>query len=186
MGIATAEPDLPDDDFDIDVNSPEAAVYQIGLLLMLTQSTEDAILTSLRLLFNDRVIDIIELTEPDRRTLGRLLRSLREEAEIAPEFDRVLQEFLQQRNLFAHKLSLQPWFDLSTDAGRDAIWKWIKAYQENLNDVLMVFTSYNMMFLKKVGAANTPEWAQMKANNFIQYIEEGYLSQLPNLVRKKP
>jgi hypothetical protein len=186
MGIATAEPDLPEDEFEIDVNSPEGAVYQIGMLLMLTQSAENAILTSLRLLFNDRIVDISELSAPDRRTLGMLLRSLREAADMAPEFDQVLRDFLLQRNLLAHELSLQPWFDLSTETGRDAIWKWIKEYYGNLNDVLMVFTSYNMMFLKQLGADKTPEWAQMEANNFIKYIEEGYLSQLPNLVRKKP
>jgi hypothetical protein len=52
-----------------------------------------------------------------RATVGRFLRALRDRIEVRPEFDDVLEQFLADRNTFAHDLWRIPNFSLNTEEG---------------------------------------------------------------------
>jgi len=59
------------------------------------------------------------LLRRDRETMGMLLRHMNDRVELPQDFADTLEQLLEKRNLFVHKLFLQDWFDLKTQEGLD-------------------------------------------------------------------
>ncbi len=109
----------------------QEAWQRIGLLLVLLQNAEHAINTSLRWVFtNDpfgeqdrgNLLDqLSNLKEFQRkRTLGQLHRALRERVALDPEFETYFGQFVEDRNRFAHRLFLEPGYDINKPEERPA------------------------------------------------------------------
>jgi|SRR4030088_3321798 hypothetical protein len=109
-------------------------IYEvIGKLLITTQGVERLINHSLgfvlRFLQAATIDEIYALNEPEKKkTLGALLRELRERVSVEASFDCLLKSFLANRNTFAHTMSFLPGWTLETEAGRRVAMQFLERY----------------------------------------------------------
>jgi hypothetical protein len=99
------------------MNPLEDTWIRIGLLLVLIQNTEHAINASLSWVFADQPVTLEQIAFfeklKQKRTLGRLLRELRERVNVDRRFDGLLTSFLQDRNRFVHSLFIERGFSIN-------------------------------------------------------------------------
>jgi hypothetical protein len=109
-------------------------IYEvIGKLLITTQGVERLINHSLgfalRFLQAATIDEIYALNEPEKKkTLGALLRELRERVSVEASFDSLLKSFPANRNTFAHTMSFLPGWTLETEAGRRVAMQFLERY----------------------------------------------------------
>jgi len=137
------------------IPSKEQTYEQLGLLLLLTQDVERRLATLIGTVYPKGPPTWEELSALKRSTLGGLLRKLKERVEIEPTFEDRLKRFLEGRNLFAHRLHHEPWFDLESEPGRDAVWRFIERYSNLLQDITLVVTSAIFSQMKAAGMPET-------------------------------
>jgi hypothetical protein len=120
----------------------------IGTLLIATQWVEqiinDCLGSVIRFL---QIATIDELYVPNekkkyKKTLGQLLKLLRERVSIEPSFDSLLKSFLMNRNTFAHRMLSLPGWTLETEAGRQVAIEFLERYREELTQVNRIFTAF--------------------------------------------
>lgn len=74
----------------------------------------------------------------DKETLGSLLRHFNLRVEMPNQFTEIFDRLLFQRNLFAHRLFLEPWFDLDSDLGREQLNDYLRDIRADLKVALHV------------------------------------------------
>ena len=75
------------------------------------------------------------------KTLGQLLKTLRNTVEIEPEFDSRLRNYLEKRNLFVHGLFLDERFDFNTDEGCGKLTAFLDDVYDDVEYLRTVFTA---------------------------------------------
>lgn len=104
---------------ELDVSADiKAAFFMMGYCLFTVQATEVLLKSALRGPFALQDLDSEDETSR-RKTLGQLLGKLRERVEIDEDLEDLLVTFLESRNLFTHRLTLE--FDPNTKPGLVAI-----------------------------------------------------------------
>ena len=99
---------------------------KIGHLLLDVQSTERAIKLCAKVALPERDELLSNLGARllngryDKHTIGRMLSQLRIRATFQPDFEEILNRFLQNRNTFAHNLNDVPGWDLGSSDGVEA------------------------------------------------------------------
>jgi hypothetical protein len=102
----------------------EKILRNIGLSLVAIQLTEHLVDLALLHVFRENPPTLEEIerkNSPDYRseTLGTLLRILRREAEVDPNFDeKILKPFLNLRNQLVHRMTIGEGKSFNTDAGK--------------------------------------------------------------------
>ena len=168
------------------IPSEEETFAQIGCLLLLTQQAEYVTSNLIGIVYPNNVPSWEELEELNRQTLGTLVRTLQKRVDIHPGFEGLLNHFVKGRNLFIHRLSAQPYFDMHSEAGRDEIWNFLERYQKVLQEILMVVTSTVFKHAETSGMAETKWHDELRRRGFLQEIKEYDLRSQVAFRRRKP
>jgi hypothetical protein len=155
-------------------DSAEEVFAQIGVTLLVVQQFELLVERSLKFIFADRTdITPEKIFQEDKRSLGLLISDLRKRASMTAEADRLLLELLEDRNLFAHRLRHQEWFDPHTKNGRDSFWDFMKHFHLRLDIGVMLFSA--ILFRHAEGNHVDPEFFQKLQNHeFYQEVRSYY------------
>jgi hypothetical protein len=102
------------------------ALIWTGMSVALLQRAESILKSTLQLAFRrDSLMTLESMASEEhalrRATLGRLMRELRVRIDIAPDFDDLLDSFLEHRNAFVHGLLLDPLYSFRTLDGRERL-----------------------------------------------------------------
>lgn len=117
----------------------------LGLAMIAGQGVEHLLSSCLTFPLHGEPLQTVEQLQllferHSKATLGRLLKALRERADLHPTFDDKLERFLQHRNIIAHRLHDVPGgFDLHSDEGRGRLKAFLLQYMEDGHIVSMVF-----------------------------------------------
>lgn len=118
--------------------SEQETFEQIGCLLWLTQDVELAISFLLGLVYPNGKPSWEELEKFGKKTLGQLVRDLNERVEVDERFQKLLESFVKNRNLFVHRLSHERGFSVENAEGRQRLWVFFGAYTGILEEILLV------------------------------------------------
>jgi hypothetical protein len=160
----------------------------IGSLLITTQGVEQLINQCLRFVIRLRpattIDEIYALDEAEKKkTLGHLLRELRERVSVHASFDSLLKSFLENRNTFAHTMSFLPGWTLETEAGRRVAKEFLERYSGELAQVQKIFMAFAREEDIRLGR-NTP--IPQGSESFFATIDEQYVPLVPDLVSAGP
>jgi len=119
----------------------------IGIILIALQAAEKSVNFALIFVFQDGnalTLEKIERlkAEEKSRTLGRLLGQLKRRVELAPDFEEMLSQFLDDRNVFIHRIDDTPGFDLTTSNGRKAAAIFLSRLYAETKSVLHIFFTF--------------------------------------------
>jgi hypothetical protein len=157
----------------------------VGRLLVLTQSTEDRISDALRIVFKEGILTAEDFVRKDTKTLGQLVREIRQTMEVHPEFEGLLLAFVEQRNLFVHRLHTQEWFDLESAQGINTAWQALGKYMFNLEQVCLTFTAYLSRFFEMGGFPKNSWWDMLEESGYIPGLRERYYPKLGYALKRK-
>lgn len=166
-------------------DTPEEVFAQIGVHLLLVQDFEFLLRFTVRIALRDRSeVTIDALTDDDRRTMGQFIRDLRKDAALHTDLDALLKQVLDDRNLFAHALRQQTWFDTTTTEGRDRIWAWFARAQPRLEEAIMIFTAFAVSYAKQTGFSG--DLSKMPwVGDFYSELTKTYIPRVGTLIAKK-
>lgn len=118
---------------------------KIGFLLLDVQSTERAIKLCAKVALPELDLILTSLgerlqnSEYDRKTIGQMLRHLRERATFQSDFEAILERFLRNRNLLAHDLTNIAGWSLKTADGIKAANEFLDKLVDDSKTVRSVF-----------------------------------------------
>ena len=158
----------------------------IGKLLLLTQDTEHQISWVLRVVFKDGLLTADDFVRKDKKTLGQLVRTIRENMQVEESFEGLLLAFVEQRNLFVHELRYQKWFNLDSEKNINRVWDALGRYMYNLEQVALTFTAYCMRFADEIGAPKDQWRDQLERSGFLPHLREVYYPRLGRTLRRRP
>lgn len=165
-------------------DDPEVIFAQIGIQLLLVQDFEWLLERSLKLVFAERAdLTAEKVYKADKRTLGMLVKELREKAMIDSDANILLSQLLEDRNLFVHRLRHEPWFDTATTAGRNEIWKFFQLFQPRLQHGIMLFTAILLKFGDDVGF-DSPLLKTLKKLPFYEELKTSYFPHVGKVAKK--
>jgi hypothetical protein len=168
------------------IQDEEALLSQIGLTLILLQDLEDALSHCTKMVFGDsKIITLEDLLSDDKRPLGQLITALKTAVDLNPDFDKLLKEMLNNRNLFVHRLRNQPWFNLHTYDGRKKAWMFLHDFYYQIEEVIMVFHAVAFRQAKELKMPETEEEKILRQRGFMQTIEKEYIPFIDRLIKKK-
>jgi hypothetical protein len=104
----------------------------------------------------------------DKATLGKLLRLFAAKVELPPGFQHAFEQTLEQRNVFVHKLFMQPWFDLSSAEGRERVRGFMREHRMHLKTVLHVLLGVT----SRQGAARGGPAVRARVDAILQRINQ--------------
>lgn len=171
------------DDYDDDA---EQLLAQIGISLILIQDMEFFFTACMKLVFPDelpRTMD--EFLAEDRRTFGTLIKEMKKLVNVSPEFDNQLQQTLEDRNLFVHRLRFQPWFDIDSKEGQDATWEFLARLFNEVKETTRVLHAFLWRMHQEHGVPETEDERILRGRGFIQDLEENYIPSLGRIATKK-
>jgi hypothetical protein len=99
----------------------------------------------------------------DKRTLGNLVKDLKLKALVSEDIEALLQKVLDDRNMFAHNLRHQEWFDLSTHAGRERALDFLMPFTQNLNLAIQFFIALHVKHGDEIGF-DSPDMIKIKGD----------------------
>lgn len=98
-------------------------LYRVGATLLLIQSTERIIDTCLQLALPGTPLTLERMTrernQHSKPTLGQFFRKLRQRVDLHPQFDALLDSYLERRNTLIHRLDEIPGWSLGCPEGRE-------------------------------------------------------------------
>lgn len=116
---------------------------RLGVALLQIQAAEHVIRLTLQHVIQDKsiTVEMLEAQEAAERkkNLSYFLNKLRARADLLPEFNEMLQKFLDYRNTFAHNLSEVPGWNLETDEGRKIAIAWLAELYQLTEQVTKIF-----------------------------------------------
>jgi hypothetical protein len=119
---------------------------RIGLLLAVLQHVEHTINASLGWVFHDQPVTLEQIAlfekSKQRKTLGVLLRALRERIKIDRGSDRFLKRFLDDRNRFIHRLFTERGYDINNSKDIRKIRKFVDSLTDRCTIVLAAFHAF--------------------------------------------
>ena len=127
----------------------------IGPMLIRLQATERVINLALTFVFPRNVRLTLEDLEKQQReerkkTIGFFFSELRKRVELDESFDRLLQDFLDYRNTFIHKLQDVPGWDLETEQGTRIAEEFVSRLASLNETVLFSFCGFLRAWQKQV------------------------------------
>lgn len=128
--------------------SRDVLVQLIGETLLMFQRFEQLLLATLLSMGYESEADakLRAALLRDKETLGSLLRHFSLRVEMPNQFTETLDRLLLRRNLFAHRLFLEPWFDLDSDLGREQLNVYLREIRADLKVALHVIVTVQLKF----------------------------------------
>jgi hypothetical protein len=130
----------------------------IGVLILVTQTTERLINSALTLCLADGELITAETLAKDKATyrkatLGRLIKVIKERTDLSEDFDQVLTAFLDDRNTLIHDLQRMGGFDQRSEESLDRMERFLANLNSNMEVVTKVFMSLLFEWSGQVGLA---------------------------------
>lgn len=153
-----------------------------GETLYMIQMAEYSIKTCCIFIFNNDSEFIYENLfsyeeKISHKTLGQLLRRVREKTEIHADFDLILIKFLKERNFFVHEIFNDSSYSLTSDDNCSKTEVFLLELQDYAWSVQNVFLGCLMNWMKEAGVyEHLPE--SLNANKHLQQIEKKGFSRL--------
>jgi hypothetical protein len=119
---------MMNDDPDVSVEQT-AILALVGVTLLATQTTEQMMslcLTHILQLDGTLTLETLERVQAKKRTIGQVLQKMRARIDIEERFDDILSEFLESRNLLAHRLRDVPGWDLNDPKGIATAYRFLR------------------------------------------------------------
>lgn len=119
-------------------------LMRMGAALLFVQTTEQLIRFCMTwVLQKDGPLTLEKLENQTRKehlkTLGYFLNELRKRADLDENFDVLLEEFLEERNILVHSLDDIPGWSLQTTAGRKIAGAFVDGFIRKTVEVMKVF-----------------------------------------------
>ena len=142
------------DDSDL-TEEQERTLFNVGETLLHIQTLEFALSRCMTCVFPPEAemgVDAIFTlnVQNQAKTLGQLLKALRDAVEIEPEFDSRMRDYLKKRNLFIHGLFLDERFDFNTEEGRERIEAFVDDIYDDVEYLRTVFTAVYAQWRKAI------------------------------------
>ena len=170
-----------------------ALCQNIGIALIACQTAEKLINLSLLVLFPKGPIRTVEmfdhLDEKQRRkTLGYLIRGLRQRVGIDQQFDALLGDFLQHRNTLAHDLTGLPGHSFFTPVGLDRINRFVLRLVDEAQRVTEIFAAFIDTWTDRMGMSErlAQQQPDIYDSDFIANIRVSITPLLDALIYEKP
>jgi hypothetical protein len=125
----------------------ERILTLIGLLILVMQTTETMVDLVLTFVFQGReklTLEVLERLEREKRarTLGRLVKQMRDRVDINPVLEDLLDSFVEHRNQLTHRLDDVPGWDLETPEGREVACKFLLNLQDENQKIMEIFLGF--------------------------------------------
>ena len=133
------------------IPSEDETLIHIAHLFLMTQQTEHSLSSFIGTIYPKEKPSWEEIAVLGKDTLGGLIKKLKVRADMDERFVRLLEVFLEGRNIFVHKLTEQEWFDTTTENGRDKIWGFLETYQKCLEEIYHIATVTILERTEKIG-----------------------------------
>ena len=174
-------------DYEMDtIPEEEELLAQLGVTLILLQDLEQILCHCMKLVFGDkRIITVDEFLGPDRWTLGAFVSHLRKTVILDESFEQMLNDLVEERNIFAHRLREQPWFNTETKDGREATWRFLISLFQKIEEATHIFHSFAFKQIQESSMPKTPEEQVLLSRGYLQRLEKKYFPVLPQLVKGK-
>jgi hypothetical protein len=165
----------------------------IGTALVACQTAEKLINLSLLVLFPKEPIRTVEmfdhLDEKQRRkNLGYFIRALRERVGIDQQFDGLLGDFLEHRNILAHDLTRVPGHSFFTPVGLERINGYVLRLVNEAQRVTEIFTAFIDSWTDRMGMSERlrQQHPDIYDSDFITNIRASITPLLDALIYEKP
>jgi hypothetical protein len=129
----------------------------LGMALLLVQSTERVIQFCMTWVLPPggvNTLDALDREKGRKRTLGQFLIELRKRVDLDDQFDSVLNEFLDKRNVLAHRLDTV--WSLENDEGIETARRFIKRFLSVDAAVRKVFLALMHAWQAQIGSNVQP------------------------------
>jgi hypothetical protein len=84
----------------------------VGQMTFILQDVEQMIRYCERIVFNPKQAEVTtDVFRSDKRTLGRLVEKLKQTTSLDSDFQRTLEDFVENRNSLIHRAFEQPWWE---------------------------------------------------------------------------
>jgi hypothetical protein len=132
------------------------AFEEIGATLYMIQMAEHAIKVAIQFILRETTdVTLDDLpgkdTSKTKRTLGQLLHEVRKTSQLHPQFDQILDGFLQKRNAFIHNMFTTAENDLESNEGIEHLNAFLQDLQDDAWSVQNVFLGCLNHWLKANG-----------------------------------
>jgi hypothetical protein len=146
----------------------------LGATLIATQMTERMIslcLTHILQLDGPLTLETLERAKDRKRTLGQILQRMRDRIELDERFDEFLSEFLEKRNLLAHRLSEVPGWGLKDPEGIAAAYEFLNRLQTLSSKIIGIFGGLARAWARENGGPIFPAvYGSDAAEKIVQFI----------------
>jgi hypothetical protein len=163
------------------IGEPQREImFRMGFALLITQTTEKLISTCLAYALPESGSVTLESLEKDnnrKKTLGQFIVELRKRVDIDDQFDKVLSEFLDKRNVLIHRIDDVPGWSLHNEEGLKVARLFVDRVIMLNESVLNVFMSLLHVWQKEVDIStpvdhlfcyNTEAYRQLVNNTFFE------------------
>jgi hypothetical protein len=135
-------------DADDDTKEILAAIGVLIVVMQITEKLVDGVITYVlqgkeRLTFE--VLSRLQ-REQQSRTLGRLVKQMRERVDLHPGLDKLLTDFVLHRNQLTHRLDDVQGWDLVAKEGRKVASRFLSQLRSENQKVLEIFTGFQDVF----------------------------------------
>lgn len=114
----------------------EAVLLEMGEMLLVVQHFEQVLLAAL--LVDDAEATAEAVLLRDRSTLGALFKRFSQKVDLPSDFAHSFVEVLERRNIFVHRLFMEPWFELNSEEGLHRVHQYMRELRAHLKVALHV------------------------------------------------
>lgn len=116
----------------------EVVLLEVGEMFMTVQRFEQFLLAALLGMVSDADAKLQAVLLRDRATLGVLLKEFAARVDLPANFAEAYERVLERRNVFVHKLFMQPWFGLRTAQDRQCVREYMRQFRADMKVALHV------------------------------------------------
>lgn len=165
----------------------------IGAAIIACQTVEKCINLTMKGVFPKEPIRTVEMLERldeqhRRKTLGQFIHALRSRVGLAPEFDTLLESFLEHRNTLAHDLLRVPSHLFSTPEGFVRMNQYVLQTAQEANRLTQIFAALIDAWTEQVGMRDKllQDQPEVYNSSFFAEIRATITPFLDDLVHEKP
>lgn len=146
----------------------------VGVTLLATQTTEKMLslcLTHILQVDGPLTLETLDRLQNRKQTVGQIIQRMRARIEIDERFDEILSEFLENRNLLAHRLREAPGWDLDSPNGIAAANRFLRRMAALNSKIIGTFGGLARAWSRETGGPLFPAvYGSDEAEKFIDFI----------------
>jgi hypothetical protein len=159
-----------------DLNEEQKNVFtEAGETLFMIQTTESTIQNCLIFALKDENITFEQVFSEEKatrkKTLGQITKIVQKRIALHPQFYKMLSEFVEQRNHFAHQVFIDNKYNLSNKEECKKLQNYLRIIQDNAWNIDKVFWGYLLHWMKETGVYDhMPQ--EFKENKHLKQVEQ--------------